>query len=259
MGNGKWALITGATSGIGKAFALHFAREGYHIIAAGTREALLNAAVNELRTKFGVEAIAFVGDLSDAAVQDRLIALGMEKQAAVLVNNAGFALNKPFCEADIEDWLRMDALHITCTVRLTHALLPRMISRGEGTVINVASDAAYMIVKKNAVYSGTKAYLKQFSHGLYLELADTGVYVQALCPGLTKTDLHEKMGMSKERQQNRGMLHWQEPGQVVAQSVKAMQKKQAVCISGGSTKLLVYLTLRMPQSLYHRVINSVFK
>jgi short-subunit dehydrogenase len=88
---------------------------------------------------------------------------------------------------------------------------------------------------------------------------NSGVYVQALCPGLTKTDLHEKMGMPKERQQNRGVLHWQEPEQVVSQSVKAMKKKKAICISGRSTKLLIFLTSCMPQSLYNPIANSVFK
>ncbi len=259
MRNGKWALITGATSGIGKAFAFHFAREGYNIIAAGTRVLLLQDTVNELINKYDIEATAFVGDLSDVFVQDKLIALGIEKQAVVLVNNAGFALNKSFYEAGLESWLQMNELHITCTIRLTFSLLPHMISRNEGTVINVASDAAYMIIKKNAVYSGTKAYIKQFSHGLYLELMETNIYVQALCPGLTKTDLHEKMGMSKECQKNRGILRWEEPEQVVVQSVKAMKKNKAICISGWSTKLLIFLTSCMPQSLYHRMINSAFK
>ena len=259
MCNGKWALITGSSSGIGKAFAFHFASEGYNIIATGTRASLLQNTISELIDKFGIEVIAFVGDLTDIYVQDKLIALGKEKQAVMLVNNAGFALNKPFCDGALENWLRMNELHINCMLKLTYSLLPDMISKNEGTIINVASDAAYMIVKRNAVYSGTKAYIKQFSHGLHLELNNTNVYVQALCPGLTKTDLHEKMGMNKERQKNRGILRWENPEQVVAQSVKAMKKNKGICISGWSTKLLIFLTSCMPQSLYYRIINSVFK
>ena len=259
MSNGKWALITGATSGIGKAFAFHFAHEGYNIIATGTRATLLQNTVKELTTKFDIEATAFVGDLSDVSIQDKLISLGKEKQAVVLVNNAGFALNKLFYEADLDNWLQMNELHITCMIRLTYFLLPHMISCNEGIVINVASDAAYMIVQKNALYSGTKAYIRQFSQGLYLDLTDTNIYVQALCPGLTKTDLHEKMGMSKERQKNRGILRWEEPEQVVAQSVKAMRKNRAICISGISTKMLIILTSCIPKALYYRLVNSVFR
>ena len=88
-------------------------------------------------------------------------------------------------------------LHIICTIRLTHALLPQMIARNDGVIINVASDSAYISVRRNAVYSGTKACLKQFSHGLYLDLMDTNVYVQVVCPGFTKTDAHMKMGYSR--------------------------------------------------------------
>lgn len=259
MRNGKWALITGATSGIGKAFAFHFAQEGYNIIATGTRAFQLHNTVDELTSKFDIDAVAFVGDLSCLFIQDKLIAFAIEKQVVILVNNAGFALNKLFFESDLESWLQMNDLHITCMVRLTYSLLPHFISRKEGTIINVASDAAYMIVKKNTIYSGTKAYVKQFSHGLYLELMDKNVYVQALCPGLTKTDLHEKMGMRRERQKNKGLLRWEEPAHVVAQSVKAMKKRKAICISGWSEKLLIFLTSCMPQTLYNRIVNAAFK
>ena len=168
-------------------------------------------------------------------------------------------MNKLFYEADLDNWLQMNELHITCMIRLTYFLLPHMISCNEGIVINVASDAAYMIVQKNALYSGTKAYIRQFSQGLYLDLTDTNIYVQALCPGLTKTDLHEKMGMSKERQKNRGILRWEAPEQVVAQSVKAMRKNRAICISGISTKMLIILTSCIPKALYYRLVNSVFR
>ena len=131
MNNSKWALITGATSGIGKAFAFRFAQEGYNIIATGTRTALLQNAVDELISKFGVEATAFSGDLSVLSVQDELIALAKEKQIFVLVNNAGFASKELFAEGDLKIWLQMNNLHITCMIRLTHNLLPQMISRNK--------------------------------------------------------------------------------------------------------------------------------
>lgn len=151
----------------------------------------------------------------------------------------------------------MSVLHIACTINLTHAILPQMISRNRGTIINVSSDAAYMVVGKNAVYSGTKAFIKQFSHSLYLELMNTDVYVQALCPGLTRTDLHEKMGMSKDRQRNRGLLRWEEPKQVVAQSLKSLKRNKAICISGLSTKLLILFTTCIPKKAYYKIVNKV--
>ena len=258
MSNGKWALITGATSGIGKAFAFHFAQEGYNIIAAGTRTTQLQNTVDELIGKFNVEAIAFTGDLSVSSSQDELIALALKKQPHLLINNAGFALNQLFADANLAKWIQMNELHVNCMIKLIYSLLPQMIARNEGTIINVASDAAYMIAKKNAVYSGTKSYIKQFTHGLYLELMGTNVYAQALCPGLTRTDLHMKMGMSRERQKNKGILRWEEPEQVVAQSVRAMKKRKAICL-GGWSKMQIILTSCMPKSFYYRLINSITK
>jgi len=108
---------------IGKAFAFHFAHEGYNIIATGTRAALLQNTVKELTNKFDIEATAFEGDLSDVSIQDKLIAFGKEKQAVVLVNNAGFALNKLFYEADLDNWLQMNELHITCISGISTKML----------------------------------------------------------------------------------------------------------------------------------------
>lgn len=258
MNNQKWALITGATSGIGKAFAYEFAKRGYNIIGTGTREEILKSVMEDIHTTTGQDTITFIGDLSQEPEQTRLITTALNKRISVLVNNAGFALHARFQESDRKELTRMANLHINSTLRLTHALLPQMLESQDGCIINVASDAAYMAVRSNAVYSGTKAFIRQFSRCLYLDLVGSGVYVQALCPGLTHTDLHEKMGMSRERQTNKGIMRWQEPVDVVKSSLKAMEKNKSICISDPFTKVMIAITSLMPEKLYNKLVARFF-
>lgn len=257
MMNEKWALITGATSGIGKAFAYAFARRGFHIIGTGTRSEILLSVLEDIRTDTGRETVAFIGDLSLGETQDRLIALGREKQITVLVNNAGFAIHRLFQDTSMDDIIRMSRLHMQCMVRLIHGLLPQMLEARGGTIINVASDAAYLAARTNTIYAGTKAFVRQFSHGLYLDLTSTGVYVQALCPSLTHTDLHQKMGMGRERQVNHGPMRWQEPEDVVKASMKAMDKKKAVCNSSRITTFMAWMACILPEKLYHKMVFAL--
>ena len=134
-------------------------------------------------------------------------------------------------------------------------------SSGSGVIINVASDAAMVIVPGNAVYSGTKAYLKQFTEGLFLDLRCRGshVTVQALCPGLTRTDFQLKMGMARERQRSRGMLRWQEPEAVVSRSLRWLARNRPVCLCGGAMGALeASLAACLPKRLYYRLILKLF-
>ncbi len=255
------ALITGATSGIGQAFAESFAQQGYDLILTGRRQELLAKNAQFFEAHYHIFCECLYLELSSADAIEALVQKIQGHTIEVLVNNAGFGLKGIFPEQPPAEILQMLNLHILCTTRLTQAVLPQMLSRNSGTIINVASDAAYVIVPGNAFYSATKAFIKQFTEGLYLDLRGIGsaVRVQALCPSLTKTDFQLKMGMSKAKQVDHGIMHWEEPQQVVSRSFKSLQNNQPVCICGGLMgKVENWLTRLLPKKLYYPFILSCF-
>lgn len=257
----KTALITGATSGIGRAFAREYAAGGYALVLTGRRQAPLEQTAAELREKYGVLVELFYLELSDRGCIETLQSVIAERRIEVLINNAGFGVKGYFQEEALEDYLRMIQVHVVCATELTRAVLPQMLARDSGVIINVASDAAMVIVPGNAVYSGTKAYLKQFTEGLFLDLRCRGshVTVQALCPGLTRTDFQLKMGMTRERQRSRGMLRWQEPEAVVSRSLRWLARNRPVCLCGGAMGALeASLAACLPKRLYYRLILKLF-
>ncbi len=255
----KTALITGATSGIGKSFAKEYAKMGFDLIITGQIADKINIVAKELKEQYKVEIDVFIGDLSKDKNIDLLIEKIKNTRIDVLINNAGFGINNYFQEHELDGFLKMIGLHIVCVTKLTSAVITQMINRNEGTIINVASDAAYLIIPKNAIYSGTKAFVKQFSEGLHLVLNNYKIKVQALCPGLTTTDFQLKLGMDKIRQRTKGILRWEEPEQVVKKSMKYLDKDKVVCLCGGFTgRIQVILAAVMPKKWYYNIVLKIF-
>lgn len=176
-------LITGATAGFGEAMARRFVRDGHRVIAAGRRADRLGALAQDL----GSAVLAFPLDVTDAAATAALPGCLPEKWRAVdvLVNNAGLALGTaPAFEASLEDWDTMVATNVTGLIRLTHAVLPGMVARDQGHIVNISSSAATYPYPGGNVYGATKAFVTQFSLGLKADLVGTGVRVTDLEPGL---------------------------------------------------------------------------
>ena len=261
MSNRPVALITGATSGIGLAFAQAYAQRGYDLFLTGRRQEILAKNAQYFEQHHHIFCRYRTCELSNEAQIEALAAEIANDTIDVLINNAGFGLTGAFPGQSAEDTLAMLRLHTLCTMRLTQAVLPQMLARNSGTIINVASDAAYVIVPGNALYSGTKAFIKQFTEGLYLDLLGLGsdVQVQALCPGLTKTDFQLKMGLSPENQTNHGVMRWQDAHTVVAHSLKALRQNRPVCICGGAMGVIENLLTRLlPKRLYYPLISKLF-
>lgn len=254
----KYALITGATSGIDAAFAKKYAGFGYNLIITGRRVEKINQLAEEIRNRYCVEVEVIIAELSDENNVKALAEKIKDKEIHVLVNNAGFGYNALFQNGDIEICKNMVNVHVLTPMYLMHELLPGMIMRGCGTIINVSSEGAYIVAPKNAVYTGTKSFLKSFTEALYFDLIGTGVKVQALCPGLTKTDFHEKMGMSKKKQVNKGVIKWMSPDELVDISVNALSKDKVVCIPGMHEKLLIKFLNMMSHSMYKKFICNLF-
>jgi len=188
-GTGKMALITGASSGIGQALAEEFARDGFDLALAARSRERLEEIAGSLRAKHGIQARVFVADLSLAEAADQLAA-ALQKSGLeidVLVNNAGFGDNGLFAEGQWGTYQQMIQLNIASLVRLTHLLLPKMVGRRSGRVMNVGSTGSFVPVPYMAVYGATKAFVLSFTEALAAELRGTGVTVTALCPGATVT------------------------------------------------------------------------
>ena len=187
---GKTALITGASSGIGKAFAEALAARGAKVILTARSEAGLNAVADGLRAAKapGVEVIAL--DLAAPGAGAKLAAAVAAKGLAVdlLINNAGFGKWGDFLSVDAAVDAEMVQLNIIALVDLSHAFLPAMLARGDGGIINVASTAAFAPLPYAAVYSASKAFVLSFSEALFGECEDRGVHVLALCPGGTQSN-----------------------------------------------------------------------
>ena len=202
---GKTALVTGASSGIGKDFASLLAAGGCHVIITARREERLEALATSLREAHGVTIRVVAGDLSNVAFRDELFAQ-TETDASrvdVLINNAGFGTQTEFVKDDAARLDRQLQLNIVGLTDLTHRYAQRMVERGEGWIMNVASIGAYLPVPMYATYAAGKAYVRNFTEALAFELAPRGVTALCLNPGGTRTEFMDVAGQE--------FAVWQQP------------------------------------------------
>lgn len=197
----RTALITGASSGIGLDFARLFAEGGYDVVLVARGQQKLEELARELARQYGVRALALPADLAEPSAPARLVErlAAARVQVDVLVNNAGFASYGPFAQADVDNELRMIQVNVTALTALTHALLPGMLERKWGRILNVASTAAFQPGPLMAVYYATKAFVLSLSEALANELEGSGVSVTCLCPGPTRTGFQARARMEESK------------------------------------------------------------
>jgi short-subunit dehydrogenase len=254
----RTALITGATSGIGRAFAERFAKMGYDLIITGRRKDVIKKAAGEISKDNGVKVSVVLAELSEEAGISRVLKeIKKAGHIDVLVNNAGFGLNNMFFDEKVENHLKMVAVHVDAAVRLTHAVLPGMVKTGGGIVINVSSLGSFLPTPLNSIYGGTKAFLNIFTGSLHVELRNKGIKFQSLCPGFTSTDFHVQMGVEDEIKKD--VKRWMSPVRVVDYSMKALAKGEIICIPGFMNRLLGIFPVIFPERLYYYIISRVYK
>jgi short-subunit dehydrogenase len=259
MESRKTALITGATSGIGKAFAEEYAKQGYDLILTGRRGREIRKAAKDLSRRYRVEIRVVVAELSRRRDMAGLEAIARKETGIeVLVNNAGFGSKKRFLDDGIDASAAMVDAHVLAPMRLIRAVAPRMISRGKGTIINVASMAAFLPAAGSGLYSATKAFLHRFSESLFIDATRHGVMVQSLCPGFTYTDFHRKLGI-RGRPKSRGLLRWMSAEDVVKKSLAALGKGTPLCIPGFWNKVALRLIMLVPRRIFFALTERVSK
>lgn len=196
MSKADTALVTGASAGIGAIYADRLARRGQDLILVARDEARLNAIVRRLRTETGRSVDILAADLAARADLLRVEhLLRQDPSIGMLVNNAGIAVSGWMHGSDVERLEAMVAINITAALRLAHAAVDGFVARGRGTLINVSSVLALAPERFNAAYSGTKSFMLNLSLALQTELANTGIRVQAVLPGATRTGLWSKAGV----------------------------------------------------------------
>jgi len=200
MGN-KWAVITGASSGIGKALALEFAAGGFSVLLTGRNEAALQDVASACSSQYRVQTKAVKADLGCTDGIDQLIReLECNANAyEILVNNAGFGIHGDFASADVAENVRLVNVQLTALLKLTRAVLPGMIARRSGKLLNVASVYSFSPVPCQSVYAACKAFLLSFSASLQDELKGTGVTVTVFCPGITQTEFRSRAGIGEKK------------------------------------------------------------
>ena len=234
----RWALITGASSGIGAEFARRLAAHGMHLVLTARRKELLEKLADELHTRHGTKTEIIVGDLTDATEPQRLCDAIAAKgiQIELLINNAGFGWVSTIDETEVSRMKQLIQLNIASITELTFLLLPAMLGRGHGGIINVSSVAAFQPVAYMPVYAASKAFVLHFSEALWAECRDRGVTVTALCPGTTQTDFFDVANVP-------GWLKKHEfstPEQVVKSALKALERRKQIAIPGWRNRLIAF-------------------
>ena len=242
-GNG-WALITGASSGIGLAFAQELARRGHRVLAVARRRDRLEALAQEVAEQGG-SVMPLVADLQTAGglalVVERIVGLGT---IDLLVNNAGIATFGDFQRSSLEQELGAIRLNVDAVVTLTHAALGEMLRRGSGAIINVASLVAFQPFPHFAVYAASKAFVLSFSEALAQEVKGSGVRILALCPGAAKTE----MDVFSHNEGLLGKLPSLSADEIVRSALRALEGGRVVKIVGWLNRTLVFLNRFLPRA-----------
>ncbi|MBM0238974.1 SDR family oxidoreductase [Micromonospora sp. ATA32] len=245
------ALVTGATAGIGAAFARRLAADGWHLVLVARDVARLDESAAELTGRYGRQVETIPADLSTddgCARIERRLADG--SPIDLLVNNAGISLNTPFLRSTVEDEARLLRLNVHAVMRLTLAALRPMTERRNGTVINVSSVAGFGAVMPGSTYSASKAWVTNFSESVGQSARPFGVRVMALCPGYTRTEFHDRAGINMSKTPE---WMWLQADDVVDEALRDLRKGKMVSVPGWRYKLAVAGLRHAPRGLLHRV------
>ena len=248
MADRKTALITGASFGIGLELARIFAREGYNLVLVARTADKLRQLASEVEKTHGTKSLILAADLTDPGAPAYVVdqTTRADIQVDVLVNNAGFGQYGFFAENDLEECLRQIQLNVATLTHLTRLYLPGMIERKSGSVLNVASTAAFQPGPLMAVYFATKAYVLHFSEALANELNGTGVTVTCLCPGATATEFHKRANATGMRFLKFGSM---DARTVAEDGYRALMAGKPVVISGFKNWLLAQSVRFSPRSV----------
>ncbi|MGI8645473.1 MAG: SDR family NAD(P)-dependent oxidoreductase [Nocardioides sp.] len=234
------ALVTGATAGIGLAFAHRLAGRGHDLVLVARDEPRLQSVATELSSTYGVEIEVLAADLvvrdQLARVEDRL--RDDTRPVRLLVNNAGFGLKGRFLDNDVDDEQAMLEVLVTAVMRLSHAALGGMVARGDGGVINVSSVAAFL---PRGTYAAAKAWVNSFSAWAAAEYRPAGVRVMALCPGFTKTEFHQRMDVT----QGTGFM-WLDVDFLVGRALADFDRGRTMSIPGAHYRAIATATRLIP-------------
>jgi short-subunit dehydrogenase len=248
------ALITGASSGIGAAFARQLAPKGYHLILVARREERLWALSGELEGRHPIKAEVLVADLSKPVEVERVERRISELESLdLLINSAGFGVAGGFAEGDLKKHLDMIHVHVVASVRLCRAAVPGMVTRRRGAIVNVSSLAAFAPV--STTYSATKAYLNVFSEALQAEILGTGIKIQALCPGYTYSGFHDTPEYQGFRRSRIPKPMWMSAEDVAAQSLNALGQNRVIFIPSFKNRLVGAVVRNLPPSLVQSLRN----
>ena len=243
-------LVTGASAGLGAEFARQCSRRGDEVVLVARRLERLDALAAEIGNAHVIAADLAAPDAASSLIE-KLEALGL--CVDTLINNAGFGLTGRFAQLPLAAQSEMIDLNVRALTELAHLVLPGMIERRRGGILNVASTAAFQPGPGFAVYFATKAYVLSFSEALHQELKGTGVKVSALCPGPTRTEFGAVAGMTERRFDRISA----EPAGVVAAGLKGLDRNKAVVVPGFTNKVSAQSSRLIPRSAMRRIVGSL--
>ena len=242
------ALVTGASAGIGATYAEFLAKQGHDLVIVARDKARLTERANDLEKRFGISVEVLSADLATSEGIKK-VELRIENKARpfdVIINNAGFGINKSFAESDRQSENDLLDVLVRAPLRFMHAALPGMIERKRGTIINVSSVAGWIA---GGSYSAAKSFLTVMSESLHTELRGSGVNVLALCPGFTRTEFHQRGRMNMKGLPE---FMWLSTERVVSESWKAAQAGKAISVPGLQYKFLYLLISLAPRKLVRK-------
>jgi hypothetical protein len=249
------ALVTGATSGIGAAFARRFARERRDLILVARDADRLTEFAARLVEQHGIDVETLVADLSTdagcAAVETRVG--DPDRPVEILVNNAGVGQRRSFVTNDVDDEERLLRLNVRAVMRLTHAALPGMSERGHGDIVNVSSVAGFGPTNPGSSYPASKAWVTNFSESIHLAVRDRGIRVMALCPGFVRTEFHARAGIDMDQLPEQ---LWLDADDVVHDGLTDLRRGRPVSTPSVRYKVIGGLVRHVPRPVFNRVIRG---
>jgi len=247
----SWALVTGATVGIGESFTRLLAQNGYNIVLVARDLPRLQERAKTLESTFGIAATVIQADLATDAGCKTIEDFIANNPIDVLINNAGFGINKAFTMSQLDAEQQLLDVLVRTPMRLMHVALPGMKERNKGVIINVSSVAGWIA---GGTYSAAKSYLTVLSESLHTELSSTNVKVSALCPGFTRTEFHQRGRMSMK---GLPAFMWLNSDKLVAKAWKDAAGGKAVSVPGWQYQLLTFVMRNAPRPMVRKIGMNV--